>query len=136
MMKRFWYISFQNKKRGQVFFPKKWGHIIETFLFENLHTWNARICMIWKSSKTEARIRSKGPVKIYRVPRPGFGKNLPEKSLSPPFFSCKKLFAPLFLVVKIFKTLVVLGTLHFCSRACPFFLFRFLLVYFLYIILY
>ena len=29
---------------------------------------------------------SKGPVKIYRVPRPGFGKNLPEKKSSPPFF--------------------------------------------------
>ena len=28
----------------------------------------------------------KGPVKIYRVPRPSFGENLPEKSLRPPFF--------------------------------------------------
>ena len=37
-----------------------------------------------------------GPVKIYPVPRPGFfWKNLPEKSLSPPFFTRKQVFAPL-----------------------------------------
>ena len=36
-------------------------------------------------------MRDKGPVKIYWVPRPGFGKNLPEKKSSPPlFFSEKK----------------------------------------------
>ena len=30
------------------------------------------------------KLSNKGPVKIYRVPRPGFGKNLPEKkSLRP-----------------------------------------------------
>ena len=45
-------------------------------------------------NKTSRRIR-KRPVKIYRVPRPGFGKNLPEKNLRPPFF-LKKFFAPLF----------------------------------------
>ena len=36
-------------------------------------------------NKTSRRIR-KRPVKIYRVPRPGFGKNLPEKKSWPPFF--------------------------------------------------
>ena len=34
------------------------------------------------------------PVKIYRVPRPGLRKNLPEKSLRP-LFQSKKVFAPL-----------------------------------------
>ena len=36
----------------------------------------------------------KGAVKIYRVPRPGFGKNLPEKKSSPPFCQLKKKSSP------------------------------------------
>ena len=39
-------------------------------------------------------ISHKGPVKFYQVPRPGFGKNLPEKCLRP-LFSRKKVFAPI-----------------------------------------
>ena len=38
----------------------------------------------------------KRPVKINRVPRPGFGEYLLEKSVGPPFFPRKKVFAPLF----------------------------------------
>ena len=42
-------------------------------------------------------VYGKGPVKTYRVPRPGFEKNLPDKSLRPLFFSRKKkVFAPPF----------------------------------------
>ena len=54
----------------------------------------------------------KGPVKIYRVHRPGFGKNLSETKFSPLFLmkkslfplicSEKKLFSPIFLVEKKF----------------------------------
>ena len=54
----------------------------------------------------------KGPVKIYRVPRPGLGKFfkksspplLVEKSLRPPYFS-KKSLRPLFLVEKSLRSL-------------------------------
>ena len=40
------------------------------------------------------------PVKIYRLPRRGFGKNLPEKSLRPPFLVGKKSSPPLFFLKK------------------------------------
>ena len=37
---------------------------------------------LWTHKK---RRTGKEPVKIFRVPRPGFGKNLSEKKSSPPF---------------------------------------------------
>ena len=38
----------------------------------------------------------KGPVNIFRIPRPGFGKNLPEKNFLPLFLVEKKSSPPYF----------------------------------------
>ena len=58
---------------------------------ENLGILYRNVCQIEKGAKIKGGeicdFWPKGPVKIYRVPpRPGFGKNLPEKKSSPPFF--------------------------------------------------
>ena len=55
--------------------------------------------VIIKFLTTVTITHSKGPVKIYRIPRPGFGKNLP------PFFSRKKIFAPLIFFEKTLSPL-------------------------------
>ena len=65
------------------------------------------------------RISDKRSVKIYRVPRPGFGKNLSEKSLRPPYFFRKKLLAPIFiffLVKKVFAPLILSLRLFFFRK--------------------
>ena len=56
---------------------------IPLLLPENLETLNLSENMM---TYIPANCFGKGPVKIYRVPRPGFGKNKPEKKSSPPFF--------------------------------------------------
>ena len=62
--------------------------------------------MLFQNIDTQTIKDLKGPVKIYRVPRPGFGKNLPEKKYSPPFFSRKKKSSrPLFFLKKCLSPL-------------------------------
>ena len=63
--------------------------ILSSFIFTQFYT-TSKCCQ-----------PPKGPVKIYRLPRPGFVKNLPEKSL-PPFFYSNKAITPLFFLKKAF----------------------------------
>ena len=54
--------------------------------------------------------RHGGPVNIYWVPRPGFGKNLSEKKSSPSFFSRKKSHRPLIFSYFFEKTLYYMSS--------------------------
>ena len=58
---------------------------IQTVIFSKMSK-NLNNCykQLFRLKCLKTNYKAKGPVKIYRVPRPGFGENLPEKKSSPP----------------------------------------------------
>ena len=74
-------------------------HLVDSEVIQRPQTYNqilvqVSVSSLYSCTNTRATLHGKGPVKIYRVPRPGFGKNLPEKKSSPPFFCSKKSLCP------------------------------------------